>query len=275
MKKQLNITRGSDVFLAVRLFHRGEKLSLGDMQEIEAILLGRLGAVLTLACTVVDDYLSVFIPGDETRLPGNYSLQVRGRSAAGLAFSTVAGDAIRYTATTVGCIADEITTDGDVYDINLELGFMFGESPIKEVVATIDDQFGTPKVDALYSNRILSFAFHCLRGDGIKSWYQTQSSNRPGEANTFVIESDSGRKLTITLFNGTQGPKGDTVVLSENGEYTLYNLPGNNTDGAMTQAAVTEYVESRYRKVDSEEEMQEIIDNELFEQGVIYYTEEN
>ena len=43
----------------------------------------------------------------------------------------------------------------------------------------------------------------------------------------------------------------------------------------MTQAAVTEYVESRYRKVDSEEEMQEIIDNELFEQGVIYYTEEN
>lgn len=38
---------------------------------------------------------------------------------------------------------------------------------------------------------------------------------------------------------GPQGPKGDTVILGDGENYTLYNTTGSNTDGAMTQAAVT------------------------------------
>lgn len=39
---------------------------------------------------------------------------------------------------------------------------------------------------------------------------------------------------------GPQGPKGDTVILGDGVNYTLYNVPGQNTDGAMTQKAVTD-----------------------------------
>jgi hypothetical protein len=36
-----------------------------------------------------------------------------------------------------------------------------------------------------------------------------------------------------------KGDKGDTVIIGDEQEYTLYNSEGDNTDGAMTQAAVT------------------------------------
>ena len=38
---------------------------------------------------------------------------------------------------------------------------------------------------------------------------------------------------------GPQGPQGDTIILGDGVNYTLYNVPGQNTDGAMTQQAVT------------------------------------
>lgn len=42
---------------------------------------------------------------------------------------------------------------------------------------------------------------------------------------------------------GDRGEKGDTVIIGEGEEYTLYNELGEHTDGAMTQAAVTEEFE--------------------------------
>lgn len=44
---------------------------------------------------------------------------------------------------------------------------------------------------------------------------------------------------------GPQGPKGDTVVLGDGVNYTLYNVTGQNTDGAMTQKAVTDSLNNR------------------------------
>lgn len=41
---------------------------------------------------------------------------------------------------------------------------------------------------------------------------------------------------------GPQGPKGDTVILGDGVNYTLYNTTGQNTDGAMTQKATTDAI---------------------------------
>jgi len=38
---------------------------------------------------------------------------------------------------------------------------------------------------------------------------------------------------------GAQGPKGDTVIIGDEQTYTLYGVTGQNSDGAMTQQAVT------------------------------------
>lgn len=39
---------------------------------------------------------------------------------------------------------------------------------------------------------------------------------------------------------GAQGPKGDTVIIGDEQTYTLYGVTGQNSDGAMTQKAVTD-----------------------------------
>ncbi len=39
---------------------------------------------------------------------------------------------------------------------------------------------------------------------------------------------------------GDQGPKGDTVILADGQTYTLYDVEGSNTDGAMTQKAIAD-----------------------------------
>lgn len=73
-------------------------------------------------------------------------------------------------------------------------------------------------------------------GDAGKSAYQVYLDNVPqGETpmtETQWLASLKGEK-------GDQGEKGDTVVLGNGQTYKLYNVTGNNTDGAMTQAAVT------------------------------------
>ena len=44
---------------------------------------------------------------------------------------------------------------------------------------------------------------------------------------------------------GPQGPQGDTVILGDGQNYILYNVPGQNTDGAMTQKAVTDEIQTK------------------------------
>ena len=73
-------------------------------------------------------------------------------------------------------------------------------------------------------------------GDDGKSAYQVYLDNVPSGETPMTeaqwLASLKGEK-------GDQGAKGDTVVLGDGQTYTLYNVLGNNTDGAMTQAAVT------------------------------------
>ena len=54
---------------------------------------------------------------------------------------------------------------------------------------------------------------------------------------------------------GEQGEKGDTVILGDGQEYTLYNAKGGNTNGAMTQNAVTN--ETTYTENISLDEIEE------------------
>lgn len=74
------------------------------------------------------------------------------------------------------------------------------------------------------------------KGDGGDSAYQTYLDTLE-EGETALtprqwIESLKGEK-------GDTGPRGETVILGNEQEYTLYPTTGSNTDGAMTQAAVT------------------------------------
>ena len=66
-----------------------------------------------------------------------------------------------------------------------------------------------------------------------------------GSAGTDAQVTNSGTaKNAVLNFTIPKGPKGDTVILGEGEEYTLYNVPGQNTDGAMTQKAVTDLLNS-------------------------------
>lgn len=62
-----------------------------------------------------------------------------------------------------------------------------------------------------------------------------------GSPGTSVSVTNSGTTQDAVLnFQIPQGAKGDTVILGNEEEYTLYNTTGQNTDGAMTQKAVTD-----------------------------------
>lgn len=62
-----------------------------------------------------------------------------------------------------------------------------------------------------------------------------------GSPGTSVSVTNSGTVQDAVLnFQIPQGAKGDTVILGNEEEYTLYNTTGQNTDGAMTQKAVTD-----------------------------------
>lgn len=72
-------------------------------------------------------------------------------------------------------------------------------------------------------------------GDAGKSAYQVYLDNVPS-GETPLTEAQWLASLKGQ--QGDQGPKGDTVVLGDGQTYTLYDVEGSNTDGAMTQAAI-------------------------------------
>lgn len=62
-----------------------------------------------------------------------------------------------------------------------------------------------------------------------------------GSPGTSVSVTNSGTTQDAVLnFQIPQGAKGDTVILGNEEEYTLYNTIGQHTDGAMTQKTVTD-----------------------------------
>lgn len=98
----------------------------------------------------------------------------------------------------------QLSVNNVAYDIKDEVarnGLLTKQDVIERVTASADSNVGTPSVTPTWNNGTLDFAFHNVKGE--------------------------------------QGVKGDTVILGDEEEYTLYNTTGNNTDGAMTQKSVT------------------------------------
>ena len=102
-----------------------------------------------------------------------------------------------------------------------------------------------------------------------------QSFTKIGELGNDLIYNttfDDGSVQTVNIpkgEKGDQGPQGDCLILdqSTSNSYTLYNVAGQNTDGAMTQKAVTDSLTSEnisYNNILSNlaaENIQEAIDS--------------
>lgn len=62
------------------------------------------------------------------------------------------------------------------------------------------------------------------------------------------VKGDKG-DTGATGATGAQGPKGDTVIIGDEQTYTLYGVTGQNSDGAMTQKAVTDELQAEEEKL--------------------------
>ena len=120
---------------------------------------------------------------------------------------------------------------------------MADEAKITEAEVTVDDQVGTPSATASVVGHKLTLAFQNILGDGIENIEQTTTSQESGGVNIITVTTKGGKVATFQVKNGE---KGDTVILdTENQQtYTLYNTTGGNTDGAITQDAITKIINS-------------------------------
>lgn len=267
----LNITAGTDVVLNIRLWRKGTAILPDGLSDIQVYLISALGKKTPLSFTVSEGTVIALIPWSDELRPGYYDIEFKAKTDHGLTFVSRATRAIWYTYPTMSS-PTEVSTDGDSHDLNMNISFLFGESPISGAEAGIEDGVGKPSVDVSYTNQILTFLFRNLRGDGIASMRQTASSDKPDGENVYVITTDSEKTLRLVIRNGSVGPKGDTVVLGDEKEYTLYNSTGDNTDGAMTQKAVTDFVNGKAVLVESEAAMATLIENGQYDPDKFYYT---
>lgn len=281
-QQQLNITCGSDVVLNDRLIFDGETFDTNLSVGIAANLVNSMGKRTPLGVEVEDDHLVIDIPWMSGRLPGCYGLEVTGScnskrwstyadslikytkaTRPGVGDVTVESDyyditqEVGYRFAEGGNVDDVLVNGGSVVQnrkaqitipkkvSELENDSDFAtqddveESRISEVEATIDDNIGTPEVEATLDGHKLTLAFQNLLGDGIESIVQTTTSEESGGVNVFTVTTVGGKVATFQVKNGE---KGDTVILGEGVVYTLYNSTGSNTDGAMTQKAVTDAI---------------------------------
>lgn len=202
-RETLNITAGTDVILNVTLEHDGIVLNPALINNLQTNLVTGLGKRTPLEVSPSADYLVVNIPWVDGRIPGYYSLEITG-SINGLAWSTVGKSIIRYTsATEIGPGTVDVTGDG--YDVTMEVGYYYTESPIEGVSATIDDGVGEPSVETSYIHKQLSFDFHNLRGNGITS-IETDEQQGDEAVNTVTIKTDLDDEGTdFHVRNGSRG----------------------------------------------------------------------
>lgn len=74
----------------------------------------------------------------------------------------------------------------------------------------------------------------------------TVGNTATGEPGSNASVTNSGTTQDAVLnFTVPRGPKGDTVILGNEEEYTLYNVQGNSTIGAMTQDATTKSISAQ------------------------------
>lgn len=107
---------------------------------------------------------------------------------------------------------------------------------------TSEESGGTNEITVTTNNdkdEPVESKFYVKNGDAGDSAYQTYLDTLE-EGETALTPKEWLASLKGA--KGDQGPKGDTVILGDGQNYTLYDVPGDNTDGAMTQAAVTELI---------------------------------
>lgn len=277
MTNQLNITVGSDVILNVTLVHEEEVLIPSLIDNLEANLISGLGKRTVLETGLGADYITIAIPWVEGRLAGCYSLEVKG-SINGLSWAAIGKGLILYTnATEAG--ADSVTVEADAYDVTMEAGYHYTDSPIAAVHVSVDDEYGTPSADVTYRQRVLGLDFHNLRGNGITeidvdeqvgdeavntitiktdkdpegTELQVRNGSRgngiassseelspeDGGTNTFTFVDDDGTEHELHTKNGTKGIKGDSVLVGQ-GDLPLVHELGQSYEKAMSQKGVTD-----------------------------------
>ena len=199
----LNITLGTDVILNVTLEHEGEVLVPELIEDLAVNLISGLGRRTALEASLGPDYIVVNLPWVEGRLPGCYSLELKG-SINGLAWSSVGKSLIRYTSSTVAG-SSTVVVSGDTYDVTMEAGYYYTDSPIASVTASIDNGVGTPSVQATYVRKVLDLDFHNLKGNGITE-ITTDSQEGDEAVNTVTIKTNANSEgVTLEVRNGSRG----------------------------------------------------------------------
>ena len=264
-RQQLNITCGTDVVLHDRLIFEGETFDPNLSVGIAANLVSSLGKRTALDVQVVDDELLISVPWIDGTLPGCYGLEVTG-SCNSKKWATYADSLIKYTkATRIG--ASEVTVESDSYDITQEVGFRYGESPVKYATASVDGNYGDPSVDVTYEQHVLDFDFHNLKGNGIANIEQTTTSTEDGGVNETTITMDNGSTSVMQVRNGGTGgtgPKGepgDSAIFdpSTGNISTMKQTTGDDVLSPMSQKAVTKIIDDIKREIVYGETEDEIV----------------
>lgn len=286
-RNQLNITRGSDVILNVTLEHEGEVIIPALIDGLEVNLISGLGARIPLTATQAADYIVVNIPWSVVQRVSIYSLEVKG-SINGLAWAAIGKGLIRYTnATEAG--AESVTVEADAYDVTMEAGYHYSDSPIAAVHVSVDDEYGTPSADVTYQQRVLGLDFHNLRGNGITEidvdeqvgdeavntiTFKTDAdpegtelqvrngsrgngiassseemSDQDGGTNTFTFYDTDGGEHKFHSTNGKKGTKGDSVIVGQ-GDLPLTHELGQSYEKAISQKGVTDVVNDMMKKTE-------------------------
>lgn len=238
------------MLLHVSLEHEGVIIDPSVIENLSATLVSGLGKQTALEASVEADYIVVSIPWVDGRVPGCYSLKLSG-SINSLAWACVGKSLIKYTSGTEPG-ASEVTVEGDTYDVTMEVGYHYTDSPINEVTVNVDGGVGTPSADVDYHDKELDFVFHDIkgetgdRGNGIAS-IETTESTEPGGINTVTfITDDDPEGTSFHVQNGIVGPQGDCAVYNPEApdapDFVMATSPGQSTTKAMTQKAVTDAI---------------------------------
>lgn len=258
--QQLNITCGTDVVLHDKLMFDGEVFDPNLSVDIECNLVNSLGKRTSLEYEIADETLIIQIPWVDGRNAGCYGLEVKGK-CNGKTWATYADSLIRYTRATVEGAA-VVETEHDWHDVTQVVSYRYSDSPLDEVDATIDDNYGEPTVTPTYEHNKLTLDFKNLRGNGIASVEQTTVSTEDEGVNETTVTQDSGTSTVIQVRNGSKGSKGDK---GDPGDSAIFDPSTGNISemkqgtgldelSPMSQKAVTEALVSKINVIDNTNE---------------------
>ena len=247
--QQLNITCGADVVLHDKLMFDGEVFDPNVSVDIECNLVNSLGKRTSLEYEIADEVLIIQIPWVDGRNAGCYGLEVKGK-CNGKTWATYADSLIRYTRATVEGAA-VVEAESDWYDVTQIVSYRYSDSPLDEVDATIDDNYGEPTVTPTYEHNKLTLDFKNLRGNGIESVEQTTVSTEDEGINETTITQDNGNTTVIQVRNGRKGTKGDKGDTGDSAIFdpTTGNISqmkqttGDDELSPMSQKAVTKEID--------------------------------